>query len=73
MQERMPYVAQTPEGHKWVTKSGLNLGLAYGKGSTGPIAAQDDQSGMATDILDDMTESEMSSDAESLRQVEVRR
>jgi len=48
-------------------------GNSHNEGSTGPIAAQDDQSGMATDILDDMTESEMSSDAESLRQVEVRR
>jgi len=38
-----------------------------------PIATQDDQSVTATGILDDMTESEMSSDAELLRRAEVRR
>src|SRR5262245_43265722 len=35
MKERMPYVAQQPDGPKWVTKSGLDLGFANGKGGTG--------------------------------------
>src|SRR5687768_830361 len=35
MKDRMPYVSQEPAGLKWVTKSGLDLGFANGKGSTG--------------------------------------
>src|SRR5687767_6867010 len=35
MRDRVPYVTQGPDGPMWVTKSGLNLGLANGKGSTG--------------------------------------
>src|SRR5262249_35021103 len=31
----MPYVTQAADGYLWVTKSGLNLGFANGKGSTG--------------------------------------
>jgi predicted TIM-barrel fold metal-dependent hydrolase len=34
MKERMPYVTQGPHGPMWVTKSGLNFGLANGKGGT---------------------------------------
>src|SRR5687767_14287195 len=33
MKDRMPYVTQGPDGPKWVTKSGLNLGRANGKGA----------------------------------------
>ncbi|MSQ73693.1 MAG: amidohydrolase [Betaproteobacteria bacterium] len=39
MKDRMPYVTPGPDGQMWVTKSGLNLGLAYGKGSTDFIGA----------------------------------
>ncbi len=39
MKERMPYVAEKPDGLNWVTKSGIDLGYAYGKGSKGPIGA----------------------------------
>jgi len=33
LKERMPYVIQGPQGPEWVTKSGLNLGFANGKGA----------------------------------------
>src|ERR1700688_820243 len=39
MKDRMPYVIQGPNGPMWVTKSGLNLNLANGKGGTGAMAA----------------------------------
>ena len=32
MKDRMPYVTHGPDGLRWVTKSGLNLGFASGKG-----------------------------------------
>ena len=35
MKERMPFVIQDADGPRWVTKSGLNLGLANGKGCSG--------------------------------------
>ena len=35
MKERMPYVAQNAAGPRWVTKAGLDLGFANGKGSAG--------------------------------------
>ena len=35
MKERMPYVVQEPDGARWVTKSGLNLGFANSKGGIG--------------------------------------
>ncbi len=38
MKDRMPYVVQGHDGPMWVTKSGLNLGLANGKGGTGAHA-----------------------------------
>src|SRR5258705_2315426 len=34
MKDRMPYVTQGPEGARWVTKSGLDLGFANGTGGT---------------------------------------
>ena len=37
MKDRMPYVTQGPDGPKWVTKSGVFLGLANGKGSAGAL------------------------------------
>ena len=37
MKDRMPYVIQGPNGPKWVTKSGLDLGFANGKGGTGAM------------------------------------
>jgi predicted TIM-barrel fold metal-dependent hydrolase len=39
MKDRMPYVTHGPQGPMWVTKAGLKLGLANGKGSTGAIGA----------------------------------
>lgn len=39
MKDRMPYVTQGSDGPKWVTKSGLYLGLANGKGGTGAQGA----------------------------------
>ena len=39
MKDRMPYVTDGPEGPMWVTKSGLNLGLANGKGVTSTYAS----------------------------------
>src|SRR4029077_11618731 len=35
MKDRMPYVTQGSHGPMWVTKAGVNLGLANGKGGTG--------------------------------------
>ena len=35
MKDRMPYVIQDADGPRWVTKAGLNFGLANGKGGTG--------------------------------------
>src|SRR5262249_9145860 len=35
MRDRMPYVVQQPDGPRWVTKAGVNLGGANGKGGTG--------------------------------------
>ena len=35
MKDRVPYVAQTPDGPKWVTKSGLDLGFTNGRGGSG--------------------------------------
>jgi predicted TIM-barrel fold metal-dependent hydrolase len=35
MKDRMPYVVHGPDGPRWVTKSGLKLGFANGKGGTG--------------------------------------
>ena len=37
LKDRMPYVTQGPDGPMWVTKSGLNLGFANGKGGTGSV------------------------------------
>jgi predicted TIM-barrel fold metal-dependent hydrolase len=37
MKDRMPYVASGPDGPQWVTKGGLNLGLANGRGSSGAL------------------------------------
>lgn len=37
LKDRMPYVAQGPDGPKWVTKSGVDLGFANGKGGTGAV------------------------------------
>src|SRR6266446_6444438 len=39
MKDRMPYVTQGPDGPKWVTKSGVDLGFANGKGATGAMAS----------------------------------
>jgi predicted TIM-barrel fold metal-dependent hydrolase len=39
MRERMPYVVQRADGPHWVTRSGLDLGFANGKGSTGVSSA----------------------------------
>src|ERR1700692_4870933 len=39
MKDRMPYVTHGPDGPRWVTKSGLDFGLANGKGGTGAIAS----------------------------------
>ena len=36
MKDRMPYVTQGPDGPKWVTKLGANLGLANGRGVPNP-------------------------------------
>ena len=38
MKDRVPYVTQGPNGPMWVTKSGLNLGFANGKGGMGGAA-----------------------------------
>jgi len=38
MKERMPHVVQGENGPRWVTKSGLDLEFANGKGSKGVIA-----------------------------------
>src|ERR1051325_8667713 len=35
MKDQMPYVIEQGDGPRWVTKSGLDLGVANGKGSTG--------------------------------------
>src|SRR5260370_30513749 len=35
MKERMPFVKDTPDGPKWVTKGGVDFGFANGKGGTG--------------------------------------
>jgi predicted TIM-barrel fold metal-dependent hydrolase len=35
MQERMPYVAETDNGKRWVTKQGADFGLMNGMGSAG--------------------------------------
>ena len=35
MRERMPYVANTPDGPMWMTKKGANLGHLNGMGSAG--------------------------------------
>ncbi|MBK9609377.1 MAG: amidohydrolase family protein [Betaproteobacteria bacterium] len=35
MKDRMPYVADTPQGLKWVTHAGVSFGFAGGVGSTG--------------------------------------
>ena len=35
MKERMPYVAESPEGLRWVSKNGANFGLIGGVGSLG--------------------------------------
>lgn len=35
LRERMPYVADSPTGRRWVTRKGVTLGLAAGVGSTG--------------------------------------
>jgi predicted TIM-barrel fold metal-dependent hydrolase len=39
MKERMPYVVQDKDGPRWMTKQGLNLGLANGKGGTGAVGS----------------------------------
>jgi predicted TIM-barrel fold metal-dependent hydrolase len=33
--DRMPYVADGPDGPRWTTKAGINMGLVCGVGSTG--------------------------------------
>ena len=35
LRERMPYVADGPNGRRWTTKKGVNLGLENGMGSAG--------------------------------------
>ena len=40
MKDRMPYVTTGPDGPMWTTKSGLNLGLANGKGSAGAVGGR---------------------------------
>jgi len=35
MRDRMPYVADGPNGRRWTTKKGVNLGLENGMGSAG--------------------------------------
>ncbi len=35
MKDRMPYVADTPDGRKWVAKNGATFGLACGVGASG--------------------------------------
>src|ERR1051326_3827605 len=35
MKERMPFVVNGQDGPRWITKAGLNLGLANGIGSPG--------------------------------------
>src|SRR4029077_17597733 len=37
MKDRMPCVTHGADGPKWVTKAGLNLGYANGKGGTGAM------------------------------------
>ena len=39
MKDRMPFVTQGPDGPKWVTKSGVDLRYANGKGGTGALAS----------------------------------
>ncbi len=33
--DRMPYVVDGPDGPRWTTKAGINMGLVCGVGSTG--------------------------------------
>jgi predicted TIM-barrel fold metal-dependent hydrolase len=42
MKDRMPYVADSPDGPRWTTKKGASLGLVAGLGSTGskPVPGQ---------------------------------
>jgi putative drug exporter of the RND superfamily len=68
VEEVYPDLSETVNGHH-----SHRRGKSHDEDDIAPIATQDDQSDMATDILDDMTESEMSSDAELLRHAEVRR
>lgn len=35
LRDRMPFVTDTPNGAAWVTRKGVNMGLAVGMGSTG--------------------------------------
>jgi predicted TIM-barrel fold metal-dependent hydrolase len=39
MKDRMPYVTESPKGPVWVTKAGVNFGLANGKGSAGATSS----------------------------------
>ncbi len=39
MKDRMPYVTQGLDGPKWVTKSGIDMRYASGKGGTGPTGS----------------------------------
>jgi RND superfamily putative drug exporter len=68
VEEVYPDLSETVNGHH-----SHRRGKSHDEDDIAPIATQDDQSDTATDILDDMTESEMSSDAELLRRAEVRR
>ena len=35
LRDRMPYVEDGPDGPRWTTKSGINMGLVGGIGSVG--------------------------------------
>ena len=51
MKDRMPYVIQGSDGPMWVTKSGLNLGFANGKGGTGAVGSGDASTSRARNIV----------------------
>ena len=37
MKDKMPYVAETPDGRRWVANNGVKFGLACGVGASGTV------------------------------------